>query len=82
MQTLAHNCSATEEEQALRSPPAWARVPPASRASSPHTNTLDGTEMREQTQVSGALCCSALLSHSLRGSPEAVGRHSRNVTSP
>lgn len=74
MQTLAHNCSATEEEQALRSPP-------AARASSPNANILDGTKMRELTWASGALCRSALLSHSLGGSPEAVGRHSR-VTSP
>lgn len=58
MQTLAHNCSGTEEEQALRSPPAWARVPPASRASSPDTNTLDGTEMRADT----GLWCPLLLS--------------------
>lgn len=73
MQTLAHNCSAPEEEQARDRPLLGARVPPASKATSPNTNTLDDTEMKEQTQASGALCCPAFLSHSLRDSPEAGG---------
>lgn len=70
-QTLAHNHSDTRKEQALRCLLRKAeRHPPAV----PALRTPGGDTTEEKWgQASGALCCSALLSHSLRDGT-AAGR--------